>query len=704
MRSALSCVSLIVFILLTNHQAFAQTTPTVLRPGTPVERSIKGSESHTYTINLNDEEYLQFAVVQRGVDLIVRVTSPLGKNLGDYDTPNGGDGPENVAIVSVVGGAYQITVTPLDPKSDSGGGTYEIKTLEIRPATEQELKIAKSEEARRLKGLALLSDLVASLPEIRLPQTRIRVKFKAAVLLWNSDQKKALKLFTEGVVDIKDYLNTLGTEDETYEVVYFSLQQLRLEAVQLVALSDPEAALELFRSSRLQPKERTQYQSEQQQEEHFELTLATQIAARNPKRAYELAQESLKNGFSTSLVGTLQRLSQEDAELAADLGKSITAKLLEEKLSNSAEGGELAMDLVRRSDPSPNTTSRPGPPLLGPTEFKSLLQKLVNEALSTKPNPNDLRNNFWSVGILTSLSSLFGDQLDSYVPGASAAIEAKLKESSDQPGRIWQKFESRIQRAESPELTKETLAKAPPEMRGQLVQQLVQRRIEQSDLTEARQLILENFSDPRSRRQALSNLEREAALKDLQNGRIEDALKHVSNIEPLAARAQLISEMASRLGSGQKRGQALNYLETARSMLGTSIKADGLPQMSALLNLARAFSRYDARRAFEIVDPLIDQFNELGQATKTLSGFGPQYFFDGELSLNNGNPMAELTTSVGETLGILSFADFDRAKLTADRLVLPEVRAAVSLEIAQQAIAPIGIYSPSAAYLNSRNR
>jgi hypothetical protein len=536
------------------------------------------------------------------------------------------------------------------------------------------------------------------------------VKFKAAVLLWSVDEEKATRLFTEGVQDIRDYLTTLNPEDETYEQVYFGVQQLRSEAVQLLALSDPEAALNLFRSSRVPPADPNRSRGEQEQEDHFELSLASQIAARNPKRAYELAQETLKNGFSTSLVGTLQRLSRQDPELASSLSKSITSKLLEQKLVNAPQAAELAMNLISESASSlnrgpANSDTPTRPPLLAPTELKALVQKMLNEALASKPSRDDLRKGFWSAGVLSGLRTYFGDQLDSYAPGASVAIQRKLEEMGpEQPGQTWRRFQDAMQQAQSPEAQNETLANAPPEMRNELLRQMIQRRINQSSYADAKQLILDNYSDPRAKRKALGSLEREAALNDFRLGHIDDALKHVSKVEPDSARAQVIAEMASRIGSGQKRAQALNYLETARSLIGTSLQAEGQSQMSALLNLSGAFSRYDSKRAFEILDPLVDQFNEFSLAAKTLNGFGPQYFVDGELSLFNGNPLSEIATTLGQTLGVLSFGDFDRAKLAADRFFLPEVRFAVSLEIAQQAIRPNGIYSPSAANLNSRNR
>jgi hypothetical protein len=126
--------------------------------------------------------------------------------------------------------------------------------------------------------------------------------------------------------------------------------------------------------------------------------------------------------------------------------------------------------------------------------------------------------------------------------------------------------------------------------------------------------------------------------------------------------------------------------------------------MNALINLAAAFSRYDSKRGFEMLDPLVDQFNDLSNAAKTLNGFGPEYFVNGELSMQNGNSLSTLAYPVANALGSLSLTDFDRAKSTADRFVLPEVRMNLYLAIVQQALLPNGVYSPTAVYWNNLNR
>ena len=108
--------------------------------------------------------------------------------------------------------------------------------------------------------------------------------------------------------------------------------------------------------------------------------------------------------------------------------------------------------------------------------------------------------------------------------------------------------------------------------------------------------------------------------------------------------------------------------------------------MDALLEIARAFSPYDSKRSFEIIDPLVDQFNELCTAAYTLKGFGSEFFDDDELDLEGEGALAQVADQLSDVLGSMALVNFDRAKATSDKLRLPEVRLHVHLQIAEQTI------------------
>jgi hypothetical protein len=108
--------------------------------------------------------------------------------------------------------------------------------------------------------------------------------------------------------------------------------------------------------------------------------------------------------------------------------------------------------------------------------------------------------------------------------------------------------------------------------------------------------------------------------------------------------------------------------------------------MGALLEIARAFSPYDSKRSFEMIDPLIEQFNDICAAARTLEGFGLQSFANDELDLANEGALAQITNQMSDVLGSLALVNFDRAKAASDKLRLGEVRLHVHLQIAERTI------------------
>src|ERR1044072_5777756 len=96
--------------LIANAQA-----PTTLQLGSPIERTLKPGQTQEFTLNLKENTFVQLVVEQRGIDVTVKAFSPSRKLLGDFDSPNGNDGPEYVSFVGSAAGPYAIVVSPLNP-------------------------------------------------------------------------------------------------------------------------------------------------------------------------------------------------------------------------------------------------------------------------------------------------------------------------------------------------------------------------------------------------------------------------------------------------------------------------------------------------------------------------------------------------------------------------------------------------------------
>src|SRR6267142_5230216 len=122
--------------LLPNDSIKAQSQAS-LQPGVSLERTLERGQSQSFGVNLEKDQFLQLVVDQHGIDVVVRVFSPAGKMLGEFDSPNGTEGPENVSLISATAGVYRIDVSPLGDAANAPPGRYQIRILELRQATDE---------------------------------------------------------------------------------------------------------------------------------------------------------------------------------------------------------------------------------------------------------------------------------------------------------------------------------------------------------------------------------------------------------------------------------------------------------------------------------------------------------------------------------------------------------------------------------------
>jgi hypothetical protein len=319
-------------------------------------------------------------------------------------------------------------------------------------------------------------------------------------------------------------------------------------------------------------------------------------------------------------------------------------------------------------------------------QYRELLQKAVTEALSFSRPPSGQWNpeSDAAMNLLYGLRQ-FGSELDTVSGGGLAAVTKKLAEVSNQDMTVMDQFQKVV--GNTPvETALEGIEKMPRDQREQLYLQLAGRETNNGDLARARQIVNERVTNPQQRRSALANIDQQEINRAIGKGKVDEALKMIAGFRTPRERAQRIAQIAAQIGPGQKRANAMNFLEQAKSLLSSSAQAQDQEQMQALVEIARAFSKYDVKRSFEILDPLIDQANDLCTAARTLEGFGQENYDDEELNLENGNSVSQAAMKIANALGTLALVNFDRARAASDRFRLPEVRLKAYLEIAQQTI------------------
>ncbi len=118
-----------------------------------VEREIAKGEIHSYGVQGIAGQVIDAVVDQRGVDLVVEVLAPDGKQIAEIDSPNGDQGPEQVLLIAENTGMYVLRLRALEKDT---AGRYTVTFKDRRIPTDQDRKhfddVAKLTEAQRIEN------------------------------------------------------------------------------------------------------------------------------------------------------------------------------------------------------------------------------------------------------------------------------------------------------------------------------------------------------------------------------------------------------------------------------------------------------------------------------------------------------------------------------------------------------------------------
>ncbi|MDQ6894955.1 MAG: CHAT domain-containing protein, partial [Acidobacteriota bacterium] len=106
--------------------------PVPLTAGQAVEDELGGDRQRAYAVRLEKGQYLEVAVTQRGIDVIVGVRDPAGRLLFERDSPRGAYGTDRALLIAAASGIHRITLRVLDPQAVRG--RYSIRVGEPRDA------------------------------------------------------------------------------------------------------------------------------------------------------------------------------------------------------------------------------------------------------------------------------------------------------------------------------------------------------------------------------------------------------------------------------------------------------------------------------------------------------------------------------------------------------------------------------------------
>jgi hypothetical protein len=564
------------------------------------------------------------------------------------------------------------------------------------PQTDEQSKTQRELEQR---ALTLLEDVVKDSESFKSAENRIRIKALAANVLWPHDEARARALFKEAITSLADLLNNQETEDASSDNrrMFEGPNALRRDLLRMLGERDARLAREFLRATRprtSQPNNARNALPDQQ----AEINLAMQIAGNDPKQALEIAEENLPRGLSYDFPQLVSTLREKDPEAATKLASEIMSKLRTEKLESSHVARQVAISLLREATAAPDDEEKNAKvvtPLLDQQALRELTDMLLTEALRPSSTSTD---------ILSALQEML-PVVEKYAPSRLAQLRRtiapqapveKITEgdegegvgvSVDLPEAGMSKYSTVFEKGTVDELL-EAAAKAPEGMRQMLYQRAATKVMEEGDAERARQLINEHIKDPDVRKNMMSQLDELAALKAAQQGKIEQTRKMLATLRTNEERVMALAQFASAAAVRGDRKVALQLLDEARGML--SGHAKNFMQLGAQLSVARAYASLDASRSLAILEPVVDQLNELLAAAVVLGPFiAEEIIKDDEITME---PLAEMSNGFvamySNDVKALARADFERTKALADRFLRDEVRVMARLLIAQSILAP----------------
>ena len=81
--------------------AYTAVHATTMNPGDkPLQRDLKGGDTHAYTLHVDSGLFIHFVADQLGIDVALTLYAPDGRKIASMDSPNGTFGVEQISTVA----------------------------------------------------------------------------------------------------------------------------------------------------------------------------------------------------------------------------------------------------------------------------------------------------------------------------------------------------------------------------------------------------------------------------------------------------------------------------------------------------------------------------------------------------------------------------------------------------------------------------
>lgn len=551
------------------------------------------------------------------------------------------------------------------------------------------------------KAVGLVEEALAEAQSLKLLENRVRAQTTAARLLWPRDPKAARAAFKAAADSIAEMNAAVDPEDTQLYNAAQTVAQLRGELVNATAPFDANLALEFLRATRptyLEALAAAGY-GQPWQEQSLEMSIVVNIAAQEPQRALEIAEESLGKGVSMSLLGVVQQLRSKEPAAASKLAVDIARRLRPEDLRSQNEAGAVAQQLILLTRPAENPPANPvanstgpmrvsigrmvpdsgGAALLDEQTRRELIEKVLTAMAAGVPSQGGGYSLFYAFQALLP-------ELEKSAPARAAALcrQADEIERGFNPYQRQMRPFQEVMQSGTVEALIEAARKAPAEVRDQIYTHAAWKVYNEGGDAERARQILENVSNPQQRAQARREMELRAHWRAVQEGDYKEARLAVARLKTPEERVQALLQIAGRGAAAGDAETARQVLDEARGLIES--QTHGQQQFGYRLQVANAYAQFDTDASFEVVESAVGRLDGLLDAAEVLDGFGQDSFKEGELKPQGGYIWNEMINQCAQTLALLARTDFERAAAVAKKFRRPEARTGAQLILAQNVL------------------
>lgn len=585
--------------------------------------------------------------------------------------------------------------------------------------TESNTEKEKARLELEKKAITLLEQIVGETALLKFPDNRALVTASAGDLMWKRDEKRARQFFRQAAEEIIQANNLPADNSANPFMGVFANASPRKQILLTIAKHDPELALELLYATRppnvvsalaartqtdlpagqKQPSNPASRMEESQgkflasQELQLEQSFSAQAAEKDPKRAAKLLRESLaKNGVTSSVFQTVDKINKKDSELATELVKEIGQKLLDTDFAKKDSERNVFSSFLRQfyldSDKSSGKSAdetKLNKDAVKPIKIeeklaKDLANKMADYLLQLDASKG--MENYFQFRQITPI-------LEKIIPERAALIKQKqnaMKKSLPESFSMFDDdaFDPSTNRA--PEKTIASSAKMPAQLRGMMYKGAIDEAVKSGTVEKAREAL--NQAPPgKERDDALAYLDSKVAETKIKDGKIEEARKIIDKLSSNKEKIERIVQMAINFqakNTKEDKEFALKLMDEARRL------TDDTPQdedaINDYLRVASGYAYVDPNAAFSMLDAFASQASEIVTAAALLAKYDKKNtaFKNGEMVLTRGLPrVGNSIFQYGKELNLLANADIDRLRNMTDRFQREDARLLLKLYIVQ---------------------